>query len=118
MDVSFERRGRNPSIDCTLVSWAHALILHHIICHRRRLSRRYLLAECPYFYGLPTAAGNSLHILFSDSPQSLLVLATTQDSNMDLLVAGLRDIEPCGLYQYGSLVDRKRKDIRSVGTHS
>ena len=33
---------------------------------------------------------------------------------MDLLVAGLRGIEPYGLYQYGSLVDRKRKDIRSV----
>ena len=33
---------------------------------------------------------------------------------MDLLVAELRGMEPYGLYQYGSLVDRKRKDIRSV----
>jgi hypothetical protein len=33
---------------------------------------------------------------------------------MDLLVAALQGLEPYGLYQYGSLVDRKRKDIRSV----
>ena len=47
--------------------------------------------------------------LFRSRSHRLRRATTLKTQSMDLLVAGLRGIEPYGLYQYDSLVDRKGK---------
>ena len=66
-----------------------------------------------YSYGISTAAGTLAYLFLFRCPP-LCYRARTLKTNMDLLVAGLQGVDPYGLYQYSSLVDRKRKDIRSV----
>jgi len=84
----------------------------------------YVVGGCPgassaesHFYGLSNAAGAlTLHTYFCRALGSDASERRCLYTNMDLLVAGLQGVDPYGLYQYGSLslVERERKDIRSV----
>ena len=55
-------------------------------------------------------AAGALCIPVSDHTLGILHLSDDLSMmNMDLLVAGLQAVDTCGLHQFGSLVDRKRK---------
>jgi hypothetical protein len=77
-------------------SWWHILQMHSFI--RLFLERRWLIC-----ISISAPILGRLGLKARDHPENMLVL-----------VAGLQDMDPYGLYQYGSLVHRKRKDIRSV----
>lgn len=91
----------------TLVNWALALILYTYVIGGGYPGGTSLRTTC-----IPTACYMPLAILcisFSVSLQPLRRATTLKTQSMDLLVAGLRGIEPYGLYQYDSLVDRKER---------
>jgi hypothetical protein len=81
----------------TLVSWALALILHTYVVGGGPGGTSFRTARIPTAYQKPLA------ILCISSSVSLPAVhrraVTFKTQNMDLLVAGLRGIEPYGLYQ-------------------
>jgi hypothetical protein len=73
--------------------------------------------ERSHLYGLSVVAGPRCIHIFA-SPSGVMHLSDDSSSkNMVLLVAGLQGIDSYGLYQFGSLADRKRKDVRSVAPY-
>ena len=103
-------RGRIPSIDITLglVSWASTLILHHMLSLEAILVVP--LCGVPLFLRSANCRWQSPCILSRSRFQPFPPSGDDfQDTNIDMLVAGLRGIEPYGLYQYGSLVERKER---------